>query len=111
MTRAYDDATSTCGTCLYFSPDAPDGGEPDGHCNWLSLPAYVYKNRAEFNTLMLASDGKNCWLHTKRETPLKLNPLKLLKRVASHPEGRCRVCGGDHNCAPCPSLPQGEKHD
>ena len=69
MTRAFNDTTSTCATCIYFAPDSPDGGPPDGHCNWLTLPAYAYKNVTEFNTYMRAADGKNCWLHSKRHTP------------------------------------------
>lgn len=81
MTRAFDDMVSTCGSCIYFSADSPDGGPPDGHCNWLSLPAYVYKNVKQFNTLMRADDGKECWLHTKRDT-IPPKSEKLLKLVA-----------------------------
>lgn len=69
MTRAFDDKTSTCGSCVYFSPDSPDCGPPDGHCGWLSLPAYAYKTVKEFNTYMRADAGKDCWLHTKRDEP------------------------------------------
>ena len=30
MTRAFDDKTSTCATCMYFAPSDPDGGPADG---------------------------------------------------------------------------------
>lgn len=68
MTRAIDDKTSTCGTCSYFAADAPDCGVPDGHCQWLSLPAYIQRQHPgiTFTTYMYATDGKDCWLHTKR---------------------------------------------
>lgn len=66
MTRAFNDSTSTCATCVYFSPDAPDNGPPDGHCHWLSLPAYIRRQRPgiSFSTYMRADEGKDCWLHT-----------------------------------------------
>lgn len=107
MPRDFNDSTSTCASCIYFSPDAPDGGPPDGHCNWLSLPAYVYKNGREFNTLMRADAGKDCWLHTKRET-ISLDAAALLKRVAARPINVCRVCGHEHNMAPCPGFQSGK---
>jgi hypothetical protein len=71
MTRALDDRTSTCHTCTYFSEDSPDGTVPNtGHCGWFSLPAYVWKyigkDKAPLNTMLKATDGIDCWLHTKR---------------------------------------------
>lgn len=102
MTRAFDDKTSTCGSCIYFEADAPDGGPPDGHCNWLSLPAYVYKNVREFNTHMRADAGKDCWLHMKRGVKLDpIDPDRLMQRMAQLPSNVCRVCGNSHNMMPC----------
>ena len=107
MPRDYTDTTSTCGSCMYFSADTPDGGPADGHCGWMSLPAYVYKNVKEFNTLMRADAGKDCWLHTKRPIgPLSpIDPIRLLKAVASKSRNVCKLCGHEHNMMPCPTSP------
>jgi hypothetical protein len=43
MTRASDDKTSTCETCNYFALSAPDGGRPDGYCQWVSIPAWAQR--------------------------------------------------------------------
>ena len=77
MTRAYDDKTSTCGTCVYWQRDSVQAERPSvdtGHCNWISVPGWLTKPHAPLEhgimphmTRMLEDGGANCWLHKTRE--------------------------------------------
>lgn len=80
MTRAYDDKTSTCGSCSYWSHDkGADGLHPTrlGYCGWWSVPAWVdkhIKKRTDEHTKMREDEGLACWQHTKRDAPMPHDP-------------------------------------
>lgn len=77
MTRAFDDKTSTCGSCSYWEHNqSADGLHPTrlGWCNWVSVPAWVDRLSKQplsaDHRKMREDGGKECWLHTKRELPV-----------------------------------------
>jgi hypothetical protein len=92
MARNFNDTTSTCGSCTYWShiPEA-DGIHATrlGYCQWHTLPAWAYKPYKKLpisdDMRKMREDGGNdpgnpCWCHTKREA--RVGGETLLREVS-----------------------------
>lgn len=108
MTRAIDDTTSTCRSCMYWDGNNASTGLPkgSGYCGYISVPAWVGKHltHRDDHRVMLETDGLDCWQHAKRDPkPLgREGAERLLRSVARRSANVCRLCGHEHNMMPCP---------
>jgi hypothetical protein len=105
--RAFDDKTSTCETCAYWDGDSPGRPKGEGYCGWSSVPAWVHKHLTsrDDHRIMSATEGLDCWQHTKRGKTQTINAEPLLRRLSVIKGGGCPVCGEHHEVMPCPNPP------
>ncbi len=101
MTRAIEDTSSTCKTCVYW--ERLDRGGDAGRCNYVSIPGWAqkYLSQTDEQRRMSAEDGLTCWMHSKRGLELKIDGKSFMQRLAARSGNFCRVCGRDHNMMPC----------
>jgi hypothetical protein len=92
MTRAFDDKTSTCGSCSYWEHDKSAGDIPrTGWCQYASVPAWVWKHLKPADSLrkMQEGDGLECWQHTKRASTEQFeSELERRKKYKPGPGGQ-----------------------